>query len=392
MNYIELFVLVLVGIFLVLGLLIGFGRGGKRATLRLVLIAASIIVAWIFKGTLVDKLVSLELFSVDSGKVNIIEYINLSLPEELKNISYLVEYIVIMIFTALSFVVIFIVLKLLTLIVYAILKHLFSTKNGKQTLLGGVVGTVAGAMIAFAICVPLNGMILEVAKVSEMEVDGQKIIDVSSMPAELNFNEYANSKISTTLSKLGNGFFTKLTTIKTDEGKSITLDEEIQAITFVAGMSDNISKIQNVDFSKGVNSENIGEVKDILASLDEIKADMDEGAIEIINKAIKDVADSFGEELPIDLNEFDLSQIEFTNEGNILEQAYKYQTEGEVNADELIKDLSNSKLVLPLAKNMGFNLELNETQKADVEAAISKLENVDAETVSDIKNIFNINK
>ncbi len=31
MNYIELLFLVLIGIFVVLGLFIGFGRGGKRA-------------------------------------------------------------------------------------------------------------------------------------------------------------------------------------------------------------------------------------------------------------------------------------------------------------------------------------------------------------------------
>lgn len=392
MNYIELLFLVLIGIFVVLGLFIGFGRGGKRAIFRLLLIAASFIIAWIFKDKLVDKLESLELFPVDGNKVNIIEYINANLQDEMKNISYLLEYIVTMILTALSFVIIFIVLKLLTLIVYAILKGLFSKKNGKHTLLGGIVGAFAGVVIAFAICVPINGILNEVAKLSEIEIDGSKVIDLDGLGAQANPKEYADSTVSKTLSKIGNGFFAKLTTIKTDEGKNLTLDEEIEAIVFVSNMSNDLGKISKVDFSEGLNEENISEVKDILTNLDNLKSEMSEGSVDIINKAIKDVAASLGEDLPIDLNDFDLSEVEFVNEGNILEQAYNYQTSGTIDADSLIKSLANSKLILPMAKTTDFKLELNESQQAEIEAAISKLENIDSETINDIKNMFNLNK
>lgn len=83
MNYIELLFLGLVGIFVVLGLLVGFGRGSKRATLRLILVIASIVCAWIVKDTLVTKLTNLEIFSTEAGKVNMLEYISQSLPEEM---------------------------------------------------------------------------------------------------------------------------------------------------------------------------------------------------------------------------------------------------------------------------------------------------------------------
>ncbi len=301
--------------------LLGLVEEEREPIFRLLLIAASFIIAWIFKDKLVDKLESLELFPVDGNKVNIIEYINASLQDEMKNISYLFEYIVTMILTALSFVIIFIVLKLLTLIVYAILKGLFSKNNGKHTLLGGIVGAFAGVVIAFAICVPINGILNEVAKLSEIEIDGSKVIDLDGLGAEVNPKEYADSTVSKTLSKIGNGFFAKLTTIKTDEGKNLTLDEEIEAIVFVSNMSNDLGKISKVDFSAGLNEANISEVKDILTNLDNLKSEMSEGSVDIINKAIKDVAASLGEDLPIDLNDFDLSEVEFVNEGNILEQS-----------------------------------------------------------------------
>lgn len=187
-------------------------------------------------------------------------------------------------------------------------------------------------------------------------------------------------------------FFAKLTTIKTDEGKNLTLDEEIEAIVFVSNMSNDLGKISKVDFSEGLNEANISEVKDILTNLDNLKSEMSEGSVDIINKAIKDVAASLGEDLPIDLNDFDLSEVEFVNEGNILEQAYNYQTSGTIDADSLIKSLANSKLILPMAKTADFKLELNESQQAEIEAAISKLENINSETINDIKNMFNLNK
>ena len=70
--------------------------------------------------------------------------------------------------------------------------------------------------------------------------------------------------------KIGNGFFAKLTTIKTDEGKNLTLDEEIEAIVFVSNMSNDLGKISKVDFSEGLNEANISEVKDILTNLDNL--------------------------------------------------------------------------------------------------------------------------
>ncbi len=45
-----------------------------------------------------------------------------------------------------------------------------------------------------------------------------------------------------------------------------------------------------------------------------------------------------------------------------------------------------------MAKTADFKLELNESQQAEIEAAISKLENINSETINDIKNMFNLNK
>lgn len=390
MNYIELFFIGLIGIFIGLGFLLGFARGSKRATLRLLLIVASFIFAWIVKSTLVNKLMALEIFPGENEKLNLLEYICLNLPEEMQSVNYLIEYIVEMLLTAVSFVIIFIVLKWLTLIVYAILKYILFKKNGR--LVGAIVGALSGIVISFAICVPLNGLISEVVELSKIEIDGEKLIDLDSMDESISLTVYTESTVSKTLSKLGNGFFNKLTTIKTNEEKDLTLDEEIKAVSFMLTMTDNLNSISNIDLSNGLNSENVSEIKDILSNLDDMKQNMGDASIDIINNTIKDIASSFGEELPIDLTEFDLSSVEFANEGNILEQAYNYQNNGEIDIDTLVTSLSNSKLILPLAESLDFNIELNETQKAEVTEAISKLENVSSETIDSIKAMFNLNK
>lgn len=390
MNYIELFFIGLIGVLLGLGLLLGFFRGGRRAILRFILIVASIVFAWIIKGTLVSKLVGLEIFSGEDGKINLLEYISQNLPEEMESVSYLIEYIVEMLLTAVSFVIIFIVLKWVTLLVYTILKHILFKKN--KRILGGVIGALCGACIAFAICVPLNGLISEVAEISKIEYDGEKLIDLDSMGENVSLINYTESNVSKLLSKLGNGFFNKLTTIKTKEGNDLTLDEEIKAVSFMLTMTDNLNSISNIDLSGGLTNENVSEIKKILSNLDDMKLDMGDASIDIINNTIKDIASSFGEELPIDLTDFDLASVEFANEGNILEQAYNYQKNGKIDVDTLVTSLSNSNLILPLAESLDFNIELNETQKKDVEEAISKLENVSSETIDSIKAMFNLNK
>lgn len=390
MNYIELFFIGLIGVLLGLGLLLGFFRGGRRAILRFILIVASIVFAWIIKGTLVSKLVGLEIFSGEDGKINLLEYISQNLPEEMQSVSYLIEYIVEMLLTAVSFVIIFIVLKWVTLLVYTILKHILFKKN--KRILGGVIGALCGACIAFAICVPLNGLISEVAEISKIEYDGEKLIDLDSMGENVSLINYTESNVSKLLSKLGNGFFNKLTTIKTKEGNDLTLDEEIKAVSFMLTMTDNLNSISNIDLSGGLTNENVSEIKKILSNLDDMKLDMGDASIDIINNTIKDIASSFGEELPIDLTDFDLASVEFANEGNILEQAYNYQKNGKIDVDTLVTSLSNSNLILPLAESLDFNIELNETQKKDVEEAISKLENVSSETIDSIKAMFNLNK
>lgn len=390
MNYIELFFIGLIGVLLGLGLLLGFFRGGRRAILRFILIVASIVFAWIIKGTLVSKLVGLEIFSGEDGKINLLEYISQNLPEEMQSVSYLIEYIVEMLLTAVSFVIIFIVLKWVTLLVYTILKHILFKKN--KRILGGVIGALCGACIAFAICVPLNGLISEIVEISKIEYDGEKLVDLDSMGENVSLISYTESNVSKILSKLGNGFFNKLTTIKTKEGNDLTLDEEIKAVSFMLTMTDNLNSISNIDLSGGLTNENVSEIKEILSNLDDMKLNMGDASIDIINNTIKDIASSFGEELPIDLTDFDLASVEFANEGNILEQAYNYQKNGKIDVDTLVTSLSNSNLILPLAESLDFNIELNETQKKDVEEAISKLENVSSETIDSIKAMFNLNK
>ena len=122
---------------------------------------------------------------------------------------------------------------------------------------------------------------------------------------------------------------------------------------------------------------------------------MSDEAKKSTNKLIKDAAASLGEtyNIDLDLSNVDVMDADFDKEAKIMDDVYNYQESGEVDINEVVKDLSDSTLILPVLENSGVTVPTNEAQKAEVESAIADLEkegNADAATIAKIKKLFGL--
>ena len=159
------------------------------------------------------------------------------------------------------------------------------------------------------------------------------------------------------------------------------------------------------DFVSKITSDepDFSDLNSKMKELDKVKNSMTDEQLDSLEDLLKTTAnalfkDAGGEEsdLNIDFENVDLKSINFEAEGKLVEKFINYgneKTEEEISVDELIEDLSESTLILPLAVNMdlgGVPLGLKE----EVDVAIKKLERerpgVKPETINQLKELFGI--
>ncbi len=386
MNYLSLGVLGITLLTVAVGALFGLARGWKRSVLRLALIAVAAVVALMAQRSIATALMSAEI----NGQ-SVQEYLSTQLPSEVASMSDLVLSIATVLVGILAFILSFFVLQFLTWIIFCILKLVLRPLLGRKSgrLLGALIGAVTGFAIAFLICVPLNGLLLEGAKLEKVEINGESVM--KDLPGEVSFTGYRESAVSKFYTPLGGGFYKLVSTGKDSGGKDINLSAQVDAAVAGSKIANTVEKMSKVDFSSGLTEENIAELRTTLSELDAIKNDMTPEAQEALNRMLHEVADSFGSELPVNLSEIDFAQVNFTNEGALLENVYEYQNTGTIsNVDGMVKALSESTLVLPVLAEADVAVELPEEEKTAVAEAIGNLQGADAETVAKLKGIFHI--
>lgn len=391
-NFITILILGILLLSLILGLLIGFIRGVKRSILRIIIIIACIIFTFLYVGKITDYLFALNI----NGKT-MEQTIQGMMPEEFKKYIDLVVPVFKTLFIAIGFVVLFLLLQLASMMIYGILSiFIRKKKNGvkikQHRLAGALVGLLQGAAIAFILCTPLTGLSKEAEKVCDIELDNKKLIDLSQAKVfnyDVDFKEYNDSKLASIFDKLGGKLFVKLTTTTNAKGKEVTLSGQIDALIVAVKMANQLSTISNIDLSEGLNVNNIRDIKDIMANLDTMKAELSDEALETLNELVTAVLSDFTDE--IDLSNVDISTISFAKEGEIIEELYLYQENSEnASTDDLINTLAESDLIIPIAAASDVKIELSDSEKAKANESINKLEGVDEDKISDLKNIFGI--
>lgn len=413
----DLIMLIMTVVPLVFGLLLGLLRGSRRSILRIILVILCVVAAFFLKDVATEKILAVEV----EGKT-IPETIVSSLPEEMRSLGDdVVIPIVKTIINVVAFVVLFGVLQFLSwAILFPICKIFVKKGEKKHALIGGIVGAVQGVVVAFVICVIMNGLLVNVAKVNDVITSMSEISqtpetssvatlddgDTDGNPEEkpeggiggdMSFDmlvSYRESAISKFYSSVGGGAFDLVARTTVDD-KTVTLSGQLDALVGVANMAKEMTAIQNVDFTNGIKGS-AEDIRKIFDSLAEINNGLSPESKEAINTLVQGVAEGF--DLPVDVSVVDFTKIDFAKEGQIITSLAEY---GDINpatlttddAKKIVEKVVDSDLILPLLEsNDDLDLKLPDEQKAEARKQIDKLQadGVSESKINSLKNIFGL--
>lgn len=376
-------IIAIAGVAVLFGFLLGLKRGFDKSLIRIILVAVALVAAWLLREQITNWIMNI---TVSSGKT-VAQTITEAIPADYANFADMILPIVKMITCVAVFIASFIILQFATWLIGLIVGVFFRRTNAR--LLGGVIGLVQGALVAFAIIIPLNGAILSTEKLTSLEINGEQPLNVQEY---VDFTEYKESQVCKFVSKIGDGIYAQLASVKVESGERKNLDDQIDA--FVAGVkiAEQAQKFNEIDTSNGLDENNVAQIKQILADIDEIKGQLTPEQKAALNEMVAAASDALG--LTDSIADIDITEVDFTSEGAILDKALAYQN-GEIldaeAAQELVNSLAESKFILPLADgNMTVDVPL--VKQGEILNAVNNLgDDVSEETKTAIKKLFNIN-
>lgn len=391
----EILSLILIGItayFLFFGIIFGLKRGFVRSLVRLVTVGVAFAIAWFCKGAYVAAVLDFEL----NGQS--IRAAFDGMAAEMGAISGVVSSLVEIVLGVLLFILVFLVLKFLTAIVSAILGVFFP--KGHRGL-GLLVGLLQGALIAFCVCAPLNGVLLDMQKIMAIELDGNAIVDAESKEKMgkygLDLDKYKESGVANFYTSIGKGFYDALAGAENEDGESVTLSGYVDATVATSKLADELTALSEINFENGLTAENRDAISQTFKNLNAIKGDMSKEAKTAVNDMIGAVIADAGEEMPEQvqkiLEDFDIEKVDFEKEGDVILDLYDYaQNETtEVTAADLVESLAQSTVILPAIEGMVTEespIELPEDSRAEVITAINGLS--DAAAQESLRKIFGL--
>lgn len=376
-------IIAIAGVAVLFGFLLGLKRGFDKSLIRIILVAVALVAAWLLREQITNWIMNI---TVSSGKT-VAQTITEAIPADYANFADMILPIVKMITCVAVFIAIFIILQFATWLIGLIVGVLFRRTNAR--LLGGVIGLVQGALVALAIIIPLNGAILSTEKLTSLEINGEQPLNVQEY---VDFTGYKESQVCKFVSKIGDGIYAQLASVKVESGERKNLDDQIDA--FVAGVkiAEQAQKFNEINTSNGLDENNVAQIKQILADIDEIKGQLTPAQKSALNEMVAAASDALG--LTDSIADIDITEVDFTSEGAILDKALAYQN-GEIldaeAAQELVNSLAESKFILPLADgNMTVDVPL--VKQGEILNAVNNLgDDVSEETKTAIKKLFNIN-
>lgn len=398
------------GLSLLGGFLFGMLRGFNRSLLRLLLIAACIAGAWFLRGVLVDLLLGIKIGdeTVEEMLLAMFTTEGNALPDSMVDLVFVLIQIIA---SVVCFVLLFAVLRLISWsIVYPILKLIVRQGEKKHALLGGIIGLVQGALVAFALCVPITGVTGQldtvVSTLSSVDTGGEAIIsdDFSEKLQSIEIKEYQESAIGKFYITVGNGAYNSLTSAKDRNGNNVSLDATIKALSATLKVAQSINNVSDVDFSDGITDENKDAIVGALRDIDKVMKDelSDEDAKRIVNELITGVLEATGEEgTSIIPEDFDIGKLDAGAAADAVEAIFEF-TSQEGEEKELTQEQAR-KIVNGIAKNEEFitsitgeaNLvgDISESDKTTMEQEITQLKdagNIDDETAEALKKLLGI--
>lgn len=426
-NYFTIAVIAVSVLCIAVGLLLGLFRGFSRSLVRLILVVASTVAAWFLRPIISKTLMGLEIGGKSINSV-LAEAFAGDIPQSVVTLAYALVEIMI---GLLAFIIVFFVLKLLTyLILFPIIK-IFLGKEKKGRLLGALIGTVQGVLVAFLVCVPFTGIIgelnniaaIDVSLLSESDSAESQTNPVRGMLDDIGItedtiDEYLTSPVGEIYLKAGKPLYVAMTTTTDANGKKITLSAAVGAakngIKMAANTKDIMNTMQDISSEGGATEENIGTVCDKLKELDEIKNDTTEEEAEIINSVIKDVIETVASSGATDEekeqiqeaidkigDQIDIKQIEFGAAADAVETIVKIadvkSTENpeepsakteitQEDADKIVNGLAKNEMLVTILETQltgGEVGSLVQMSEDDKDKFLTAIDNVEEGTISE---------
>lgn len=281
--------------------------------------------------------------------------------------------------------------------------------------------------MALVLCVILNGLFVNLANVAEManqmpsdQGGGQNAIvmtadesqdgssdvegDGSSSGVDILklVADYKNTGICKAITKTGGDkLFDFAVSMKTEDGRKLTLSGQINALTGLLDMAKELSSLQNLDMAGGLSGDLATNLTTVFGKLDEINKNLSDESKETINNVIQIVADSMGmEEMGIDIGVIDFKTVDFAKEGQVIAELAGYK-DTDVNditpdtAQQIVNTVMQSDVILPLlSSNEEFTIGLSPEQQTYAEDVINELASkpdADKDKIEMLKTFFGLN-
>ena len=324
MGYVTMGILAITAVFMLWGFLLGLLRGFNRSLLRAVLVVASFVGAIVLRPAFTKLVIDVVFEGANPAESF---GIGDSLPSALTDmISVLLEVIV---GFAGYFVIFFALLFVSWLIVFPICKIFVKKGIRRRRFLGGIVGLLQGFVIAFAFCAPLTGLVVEVEKISKIQLDGELIME---LPSEIGLEEYLESAPGKFYTSTGSWLFEILSTAETADGKKLSIDDAISIVSAVSDIANAISDLEgSMDIMTNPDAtpqERVTAMKDlgnVLVNLDSSVGGLSDDAKTMINDVIVSAVDMFtpeGEEVDSSVKDaienFDINSIDLASAGQAI--------------------------------------------------------------------------
>ena len=439
MSIIDLGMLGIGAVIILSGFLYGFKRGFKKALLRLVILGVCVALSFLYR----EKISDIALNTPISEGKSLLELLTESFSsgenaEQMEGLLNVITNILKMVIQIFVFIICFYVLKTVSMILYWIFSGIitsrekrkvrnshqvegnkidetkvkYEVKKNRKKWFGSLVGIGQGILIIIFVVGPLNGLVVNISSLikslSEVEMEETKIIDENTVGVLDNVGlfDYGNSSISKVYTLLGDGVYKEVSKIEDENGNTVNIKSQIEAIDGGVKMVDVMSGLSNLDTSEGFTADTKDELVNIFNELDEIKENMSEEGVEQLDNLIKDVVSPMlgeaAEDLPINLDEISFAEVDFSNEAEVIDSFYglmeKAENGEELDTDEVLEEvitnLSDSNLILPILSQVveGLpeeeQLNLSEEDKNKVEEIINGLDN--KENVDELKALFGI--
>ncbi len=443
MDKLSLIFLGVTAFIILVSIILGMVRGTGRSLVRLALVVFSAVAALLIFRKITDILLPYLMNITIQGQT--VEAMLTDMFAGMDFAKEKVDQLISIIVGVIVYLIVFGLLQFLTwLIIFPIIKIFVkkSQKVGKaSTLVGGAIGIVQAVVIIFAFVMPSMGFVGSLGNAMAIEMPEQvsggettasvgsfekyaisdrtitvKMYGIAAADATatasggidlngiIDFEAYQESKLCKFIDKINGKYYARISSIKVGED-TYTLNGQIETIDSLVKMANKVTRtINNVKNSIGgaegessdkLTTGTVEEVKNLFSELGNMQNEMSDEAKKSTNKLIKDAAASLGEtyNIDLDLSNVDVMDADFDKEAKIMEDVYNYQESSEVDINEVVKDLSDSTLILPVLENSGVTVPTNEAQKAEVESAIADLEkegNADAATIAKIKKLFGL--